>query len=183
MSVETQSSSTADSSTSFTTFSTIPDDPIHQESPLLESLHRTSDGQYILWSETTKDAFANWWQTTSWYEARQSGTYGLPSWDPSKRTTTTWEHYNEVASVRTGKPFVECKICERRIEHPATKNRGGTSALKGHLTSEACKRKGTVAAEGEGKFQSKISFSSNRKSMVKSHSPSIALTSRLRRSQ
>lgn len=88
---------------------------------------------WVIWTEMNKTEFIQWWMETQPYDTQKK-----MHWD-AKRTSDVWQDFDQVAHHTTGEPRVLCRNCGRTLPHPnVTQN--GTSALKRHLSTGACKR-------------------------------------------
>lgn len=87
-------------------------------------------------------AFNGWWATTP---AARSGTV-KPRWNSAARTGSVWNHFREVAHLRTGRPYVYCLNCGNLLTHPSAGSKGdiGTKHLLNHLRSQACLRSNSL---------------------------------------
>lgn len=113
------------------------------------SLTRVGPGRnkaYVLYDEMLHSDWVSWWLETGF------GKKGNILWD-SNHQSSTWNEFHQVAHSSDGAAKVMCKRCGQILEHPnfiretkdGKKQRQGTSTMKNHLNTLACKR----AAQGQ----------------------------------
>ncbi|KAJ5337448.1 uncharacterized protein N7506_005470 [Penicillium brevicompactum] len=106
--------------------------------PLLSvppSLERVSPGrsiEFVLYSDMSKDEFVAWWLETEFGRKKRLHWSG-------KRTAACWQHFDQVANAKTGKPGAKCRQCHKVLDHPAN-GRYGTTALHRRLAGPTCRK-------------------------------------------
>lgn len=105
--------------------------------------------------EEHHELWLQWWTKTEWRRAHDVNI----DWLLKRMTQACWEHFRPVADVKTGKPWALCRSCTMVLAHPTVKN-AGTSSLKKHLASDACKKRHR-AQEKQQAMQSADSSSSD----------------------
>lgn len=92
---------------------------------------------YVIHNPSAHEEFLAWWRTTP-YQDKTS------HWMKGTRGGQGWEHYEQAAEKESGHPQLLCRRCGAAIRHPFWE-RKGTSGLKRHYDSEACKRGGPAS--------------------------------------
>ena len=98
----------------------------------------------MIFDSATSETFLEWYETTLLYKngCKTNCEYNLPTWHMKGKTTRElWDQFDQLVKITSGEPKVECKHCHQRNTHPSTKNKGGTSTLRTHLHTKACKKK------------------------------------------
>jgi BED zinc finger. len=85
--------------------------------------------------EDSRKQFVDWWLTTEFGSRKELQT--TIRWD-GKKKSDVWERFDQVAHEKTGEPKVMCIQCHATIVHP-NHHRAGSSPMKGHLTTSACR--------------------------------------------
>ncbi|CAP79491.1 Pc19g00750 [Penicillium rubens Wisconsin 54-1255] len=80
----------------------------------------------------SKDEFVAWWLETEFGRKKQLHWSG-------NRTAACWQHFDQVANAKTGKPGAKCRQCHKVLDHPAN-GRYGTTALHRHLAGPTCRK-------------------------------------------
>lgn len=103
--------------------------------------------QYLVWPTAGEDeeslerlrrSFIDWHATTNWPTHAQGRRMDArPFKLKSKHSADEWAMFQPLAAFDSGKPKMQCTICNSIISHPA-KHNGATSGLKRHVTSAAC---------------------------------------------
>jgi hypothetical protein len=92
---------------------------------------------YIPYYMDNRHEFTRWWLTTNYGDKTRLGRKAL-NWE-SKRSSSTWDGFLQVAHEETGLPKALCQLCDTILEHPNwVPNRhtgNGTSGLIRHLQS------------------------------------------------
>jgi hypothetical protein len=111
-------------------------------------LQLTTNKKIAIWTKEDATVFEEWHVLTPYMRGvvQQEAEHGTPSskrptWNNPRRNAQWWEYFSEGADVQQGSPAVICKLCAASLEHPEPKNLG-TSNMKRHLTTGACKQKG-----------------------------------------
>lgn len=104
----------------------------------------SSNPDFVRYTERQDDTFNTWWNTTPHAaQIRNSPTeYRHPNWH-SKKSSSVWTSYEQVANAKTGLPKAACRRCGRLLLHPATKNTG-TSNLQYHIKHSQCSARGGI---------------------------------------
>jgi hypothetical protein len=107
-----------------------------------EPLLTTNDNVYIIWTSETAEIFANWFSTTRHYRNAQlpNSQYSVPTWNmkDKHKAKDIWDKFEQLAAIRTGEAKIKCMICQKIMNHPASYNNSGTSAMRSHLKSIQC---------------------------------------------
>ncbi|CAG8206121.1 unnamed protein product, partial [Penicillium salamii] len=80
----------------------------------------------------SKDEIVAWWLETEFGRKKRLHWSG-------NRTATCWQHFDEVANAKTGKPGAKCRQCHKVLDHLANR-RYGTTALHRHLAGPTCRK-------------------------------------------
>ncbi|CAP94930.1 hypothetical protein N7489_004599 [Penicillium chrysogenum] len=99
------------------------------------SLERVGPGrsiEFVLYSDMSKDEFVAWWLETEFGRKKRLHWSG-------NRTAACWQHFDQVANAKTGKPGAKCRQCHKVLDHPAN-GRYGTTALHRHLAGPTCRK-------------------------------------------
>lgn len=99
--------------------------------------------RFIIWELENTIIFKQWWEQTPFgiQCAENPKLYPNPRWGGEGRRkrdasgASTWDHYHEVATVDKGEPWVLCRACNRKFEHPMI---NGNSHIKRHLETSRC---------------------------------------------
>jgi hypothetical protein len=99
------------------------------------SLDRVGPGrsiEFVLYFDMSKDEFVAWWLETEFGRKKRLHWSG-------NRTAACWQHVDQVANAKTGKPGAKCRQCHKVLDHPAN-GRYGTTALHRHLAGPTCRK-------------------------------------------
>lgn len=88
---------------------------------------------WVIRTEMNKEEFVLWWVQTQADETQKR-----IRWD-AKRTSTAWEHFDQVAHFITGEPKVLCRRCGKTLPHPQS-TANGTNSMKRHIAAGQCQR-------------------------------------------
>jgi hypothetical protein len=91
---------------------------------------------YIIYNTSYQQDWNSWWYSTSFAQEYNRNIWVLAHKDPER-----WNQFLQVSTL-SGTPFLLCLHCGTTIRHPNNQQYGtnGTSGLKAHLDSRACKR-------------------------------------------
>lgn len=93
---------------------------------------------YILYSSEMSDEFVNWWLQTDYGRKKRM------TWDGKR--AECWEHFDQVALDKSGKPGVMCQQCQKVLDHPGWAHSGTTSMNK-HYNGVTCRK--AASAKGQ----------------------------------
>ena len=104
------------------------------------SLKRNRLKSHIIWKDERpyKRAFLEWWRSTAWGLKVHRRLEADPLWASTSRTSNYWRVFIQLAQMYNGKPYLECSICGKILEHPNNKS-NGSSGMRKHLRSDACR--------------------------------------------
>jgi hypothetical protein len=117
------------------------------------SLQRVGPGRstaFVLFDKMSKDDFVAWWLETDFGKTKKI------HWG-SNRTAKCWEHFDEVADVRSGKPGAKCRKCHKVLDHPGH-SRYGTTALNRHMAGPTCKNSTTQKGNIKGLLATAVCY-------------------------
>jgi hypothetical protein len=113
---------------------------------LVETLSHTKDRKYVIFKSEYSGDFLKWWDKTKWAvdpknKTRAAGIRKI-RWGEGTKSSDIWSHYQQVALIKTGEPFVQCNYCQQALSHPSAGEKNtGTTKLKNHLATKDCIRK------------------------------------------
>jgi hypothetical protein len=117
------------------------------------SLQRVGPGRstaFVLFDEMSKDDFVTWWLETDFGKTKKI------NWG-SIRTAKCWEHFDQVADAKTGKPGAKCRKCHKVLDHPGN-SRYGTTALNRHIAGPTCKNSTTQKGNIKGLLANAVCY-------------------------
>jgi hypothetical protein len=100
--------------------------------PTLTLLSNRGKHRCVLYTDSLRSQFLEWWKTTSAAKQQKTHKWGSPS-----RKSEVWDQFHEVALFPRGEPKVRCQHCQKLLEHPYRGNQG-TNAMSRHLKSSQC---------------------------------------------
>lgn len=125
--------------------STSDSDFVRPPPPPPESLARVGQHrikEYVLYSDMSKKEFIEWWLETDYGRKQHI------RWD-GRHQSKCWNHFDQVAQIKTGEPKVICKICLRTLIHPQM-SRQGTSTMNKHTSGVNCRNIAGSAGKQKG---------------------------------
>lgn len=87
---------------------------------------------YILYTSKMQNEFVNWWLQTGF------GSKKSIAWD-TQRSAECWQHFDQVALEKDGKPGVMCQQCRAVLDHPGWAHYG-TSSMNKHYNGANCRK-------------------------------------------
>jgi hypothetical protein len=94
---------------------------------------------FIVYAPEMSNEFVTWWHRTDFGKKKPI------SWD-AKRAAPCWNHFDQVALEKDGKPGVMCHHCRKVLDHPGWAH-SGTSSMNKHYNGINCRK----AASAGGK--------------------------------
>lgn len=98
----------------------------------LQHVGPTKTKGYILYTDMSKAAFVEWWLQTDFGKKKQI------HWD-GRHQANCWQHFQQVADGKTGRPGVMCKQCGKILDYPAN-GHTGTSSMNKHSKGVNCRK-------------------------------------------
>jgi|ERR1700710_191254 hypothetical protein len=95
-----------------------------------------SSQSFAIWSAEHEASFSLWWKQTQWRREHRKVSI---LWDTSLARAKAWTNFRTIASVKNGRPFVQCLRCHLTLRHPSIEH-SGTSTLARHPTSKQCRK-------------------------------------------
>lgn len=115
---------------------------------------------YYKWTKECHKDFTDWWLQTEWVlqkvaDDENDDMLKLLGWNSTTRTSSYWQSFDQAALATTGEPAIICCRCQSSLSHPAVKNTG-TSSLKNHLRTNACRAGNPALNHGRSTGQRSI---------------------------
>jgi len=95
-------------------------------------------GNFAMFHHSTRVPFIAWFHTTAWYKDQPHSQ--VPLFTSYPKASLLWETFDEIAHKDSGQCKLLCRKCQKVIEHPRTRNQGGTSGMQSHLQSSQCQK-------------------------------------------
>jgi hypothetical protein len=99
---------------------------------ILQRVGPTKTKGYILYTDMSKEAFVEWWLQTDFGKKKRI------HWD-GRHQAECWQHFEQIADGKTGRPGVMCKQCSKVLDHPAN-GHTGTSSMNKHIKGVNCRK-------------------------------------------
>jgi hypothetical protein len=101
---------------------------------------------WILYTNMSENDFVRWWLETEFGSKKEF--QDTIHWD-GKKTSSLWQHFDQVADKKTGRPKIMCKRCLAVLVHPSYR-RAGNSPMKTHLKGGSCLKSNTTPKQQKG---------------------------------
>ncbi|RDW70298.1 hypothetical protein BP5796_08695 [Coleophoma crateriformis] len=122
--------------------SSLPWTDLTQEDDITSGFIQIPNTTVYKWTRSLSNRFLIWWRDSSWYQQFKTTEFNPErriNWSSAVRSSTTWAAFDQGAKISTGEPVIICQNCKTILIHPGIK-KTGTSSMKTHLASAACRR-------------------------------------------
>lgn len=111
--------------------------------PSLQRVGPNRNKPYILYTDMTSKEFVHWWLKTEY------GSKKRIRWESSRRSSSMWENFEQVAQAHDGKAKLMCKRCGGVLDHPHN-HEHGTSTMARHTKGAQCRNSSASRTKQKG---------------------------------